>query len=301
MTRQTPRLDSMRNAVVPLVAYGLQPILLVGSLAIWFLLGQTRDALLVVLLISQVVLYVCERWFPAHDQWAQRPGEQVSVATVSFLGFIGLGVVAGLADLVLSDGLWAVRQRLGVTVWPDQWPIVAQILLVYFSSEFIYYWIHRGIHRHQIWWRLGGHGFHHSYHNLHAINFITSHPFELVFLAVPSVVVSHLLGAPPAASLGALILLTVNGGVAHANIGMNSRLIGLLFTTSSQHVRHHSAVYEHSNSNYSCNAIVWDRVFGTYAAGDVSQTGIGPKEPTLVEKLLLPAREPDYSRVAPSG
>ena len=54
-----------------------------------------------------------------------------------------------------------------------------------------------------------------------------------------------------------------------------------------------------SNTNYSCNAILWDRLFGTYCDEPVEQTGIGPIEPTLVEELLLPIKEPDYTTTAP--
>ncbi len=73
---------------------------------------------------------------------------------------------------------------------------------------------------------------------------------------------------------------------------MNAPLFNLLFTSSDQHRRHHSAIFAESNTNYACNAIVWDRLFGTFSRGPVAQTGIGPSQPGLWQLFLLPLREP---------
>ena len=89
------------------------------------------------------------------------------------------------------------------------------------------------------------------------------------------------------------MLAVVNTSIAHANLDIDTPLLRWVFTTSNQHRRHHSALFEASNSNYACNAILWDRLFGTYSEGEVAQTGIGPREPTLLQKLLLPWREPE--------
>jgi sterol desaturase/sphingolipid hydroxylase (fatty acid hydroxylase superfamily) len=141
-------------------------------------------------------------------------------------------------------------------------------------------------------WRLSGHGFHHAFHNLHAINVGATHPFEVIFLALPMVLLAAVFGAPPEAVSGAGVLLVVNGTLAHANVRMETPVFNWLFTASNQHRRHHSAVFKESNTNYACNAILWDRLFGTYSSGDVRQTGIGPTQPTLRQMFLLTFREP---------
>ena len=50
-----------------------------------------------------------------------------------------------------------------------------------------------------------------------------------------------------------------------------------------------------------CAAIVWDRVFGTFGDSAVIEAGVGPREPTIMEKLLMPIREPVGSVIAPAG
>ena len=142
-------------------------------------------------------------------------------------------------------------------------------------------------------WRLSGHGFHHGFHRLHAINAGSNHPFELVLIVLPLVLLAALTGAPVQAVNAAGLLLLANSMLAHSNLDMATPGFSLLFTASHQHRRHHSAVFEESNSNYACAAIVWDRLFGTYSEGPVAQTGIGGPQPPIWRMYLLPFREPE--------
>jgi sterol desaturase/sphingolipid hydroxylase (fatty acid hydroxylase superfamily) len=277
----------------------LHPALLAGSWGLWSALGHSGDAWLLAIALSYAIVSLCERWIPAHPEWTSSPAERASVYAVAVLGFLGLGAVAALYGEWIRDPLADARSALGFAIWPSGWPLLLQALLVYFANEGIYYGVHRGIHRSGLIWRASGHGFHHAYRNMHAAMFGASHPLELVLLALPAALVAGALGASEEVMLGAVLLQTVNAIVVHANVDTDSRGIGLLFTTPAYHRAHHSNEFAQSNTNYSCNAIVWDRLFGTFSDRPVVQTGIGLQEPTLVEKLLLPVREPSYVRTAP--
>jgi len=74
---------------------------------------------------------------------------------------------------------------------------------------------------------------------------------------------------------------------------MNTPVLAWLFTHSNHHRRHHSNEFDISNTNYACNAIVWDRLFVTHTEADVEQTAIGPVQPRIRNMFLLPFREPD--------
>lgn len=289
----------MQKLAGTLVEYTLHPGLILGAVLLWYQLGSTGSATLIALMAALAVIRVCETFYPAHADWQQTSAEVATILAVTLVGLILLGVVDELYAATLAIPLATIRQAAGITIWPDAWPMLAQILLLYFASEFIFYWIHRGIHNSTVLWRLSGHGFHHSFKNLHAINFLTAHPFEIFFLSVPTLLLSYLVGAPSEAILGAALLLTVNACFAHANVRIKSDWLGLFFTNSVQHSRHHSTVFAESNTNFSCNAIIWDRLFGTFSRGAVEQTGIGPTEPGLLAKLLLPVREPDDIQTAP--
>ena len=105
-------------------------------------------------------------------------------------------------------------------------------------------------------------------------------------------------GVGPAAA-GATILLVTQATIAHTNLNMNSKGMDLLFTTNRHHIRHHSVVLEESNTNYGCATLLWDRVFGTFADSFTVDVGVGPTEPTLAQKFLMPVREPGDTTVAP--
>lgn len=275
------------------------PLLLAGAWLLWLGLGRGGDAVVMALVASLVVLMLLEATVPAKRAWRLSTAAYAQVAGLYLLTFVLFGTFAAVYEASLLEPLAALRERLGLG-WPDALPLLAQSLLLYFASDFIYYWIHRAIHRWGWLWRASGHGFHHAFHKLHALHVGTSHPLEVLLLALPMVLVAASFGAGGEAVAGASVLLAVNAAAAHANLGMDTPVFNWLFTSSNQHRRHHSAEFDVSNTNFGCNAILWDRLFGTFSRGDVAQTGIGPREPSLAEKFMLPFREPDWADTAAS-
>ncbi len=277
----------------------LHPLLLAGALGLWFAIDEIGLATLAAIVGAQVIIRACERLYPAHPHWQQTSGELWAIAGIGVMALVLYGIVHGLYSLWFSAPLSALRQAIGLEIWPTSWPMIAQVLLAFFARDFIYYWIHRGTHRWTWLWRLSGHGFHHAFGNLHAINFQTTHPFENLLLVIPPVLLALLFGAPEEATLGASMLTLVTASFAHANFSSRARWLGWIITNSNQHNRHHSNVFEDSNTNFACNAIIWDRLFGTYSEGSVQQTGIGPSEPSTLAKFLMPFKEPDDIETAP--
>jgi len=96
---------------------------------------------------------------------------------------------------------------------------------------------------------------------------------------LPLILVELIIGAG-IASAGAAILLVTQASMAHANIRLNSRGFGWLFPTNTYHVRHHSANFAESNTDYRCAAMVGDRVFRTFMDTGILAAGIGPVEPS---------------------
>ena len=277
----------------------MHPTLLLGSILIWYVIEDTEMATLVALLSAHLVLRLCEKLHPRYESWKQTSNEILTIIGITLVGIVLLTLVDGIYEEALSEPLQGFREILGIAIWPEHWPILIQIVLFYFSSEFILYWIHRSIHNYTFLWRLSGHAFHHSFKNLHAINFVTAHPLEIFFLVIPATLLSFLIGVPSETVLGGGLVLVVNASFAHANVKTNSKWLGLFFTNSAHHSLHHSAVFKQSNTNYSCNAIIFDRIFGTYSEGAVEQAGIGATEPGLAEKLMLPVRQPTNITTAP--
>lgn len=287
-TSTPPRHPRLARAV----ALAGHPLLLAGALGLWRALGASDDATLAVLAAVLAASMTLERLVPAMPGWRLGLGAHLRLGGIYLVGLLLSGLMIAGYEALLPSALEDVRARIGAVLWPAGWPTLVQALLLFFASDLIYYWAHRAIHRWAPLWRMTGHGFHHGFQNLHAINTGTNHPFELVLLTLPLILLAALTGAPDAATSAAAILLMANATLAHANVRMDTPVFNWFITGSDQHRRHHSAVFEESNTNYACNAILWDRLFGTFSRGAVVQTGIGPTQPGLWRMFLLPFREP---------
>ena len=294
--RHLPTDASMLTRVV---FWALQPALLLGVLATWIADPENPALFGLTFLGVHLLLGALEYRIPARPHWRHPATEKLVVLGIAVVSFMVGGAASGLYETYLTAPLDAIRATLHLDLWPHHWPLVPQALLVFFLSEFIWYWIHRAEHRWSPVWRLSGHGAHHAFKKLNAINAGANHPIELFLIVLPAIFVDLLFGVG-AAAYGAVLLTLVQTAVVHSNLRLNSIVIGWLFTTNAWHIRHHSADLAESNTNYGCAAIVWDRVFGTFGDSAVVEAGVGPREPTTLEKLLMPLREPEGSVIAPT-
>ena len=281
-----------------IVKYALHPLILLCVLSSWSIFPDTPILYLIVIVIVQVLLGTLEYWMPARPSWVVPAKEKLAGVGIVILLVMMSIVVTGLYEAILSEPLSVLRGKLHLDFWPHDWHPLAQLFMAFILSEFVWYGIHRAEHRWYGIWRLSGHGAHHSFKHLNALNFGLNHPLELFFLAVPPAIVELLFGVGAPAA-GAAMVMVAQTSIVHSNLELNSKGIGLFFTTNRYHFHHHSIVREESNTNYGCAIILWDRIFGTFVDSDTVECGIGPTEPTLAQKLMMPIREPIDTSIAP--
>jgi len=280
--------------------YCLQPFLLIIVISNWCMEPTREQTYLITIVFVQLVLGFSEHYFAARPAWSTTAKEKTrNAALVIFLSAIAV-TVAEIYNVWLASPLESLRHSVGLDIWPHDWPLLAQLFMVFFFSELLWYWMHRAEHRWGLVWRLSGHGFHHSFKKLGALNFGLNHPVEYFFIVLPSALVELTFGVGIAAA-GAAILTVTQASIAHANIALNTQWIGLLFTTNKYHICHHSAVLKESNTNYGCSAIIWDRVFKTFLDKTIDEAGTGPTEPSMRGKFLMPFKEPEDTAIAPGS
>jgi sterol desaturase/sphingolipid hydroxylase (fatty acid hydroxylase superfamily) len=271
-----------------LLYWGMQPalILFVFAAAADYLPGLGTY---IALLISFIALTLAERRWPARRQWIQNWQEWGQVLAMFAING-GAMFLVELLMAVVPVAPFAELHRVTDLVWPSEWPLLIQTLMAFAIMQFIAYWSHRWQHEIAILWRVFGHGTHHTYTKLSALNWNTTHPFESVLLVMPIAMLGVLFGLGEVAIIaGAMVMVTT--ACAHTNMRLNERIIGLVFTTNSQHMQHHSAVFAESNTNYGCAMTLWDRVFGTFSAGDTQALGDPMEgERTLWKRLTLPLK-----------
>jgi ornithine lipid hydroxylase len=169
--------------------------------------------------------------------------------------------------LALFAGLTLIRffettDALPFRIWPDQWPIAAQVVLKLVVGDLFRYWFHIASHKTDLFWRL--HAVHHSPKKLYWLNVGRFHPVEkaLQFLldSLPFI------AAGVSAEVLALSFLfyAVNGFFQHSNVDARYGFLNYIVSSAEVHRWHHSRLAAESDHNYGNNLMIWDLVFGTY-------------------------------------
>jgi sterol desaturase/sphingolipid hydroxylase (fatty acid hydroxylase superfamily) len=184
----------------------------------------------------------------------------------------GTSMAAGLAYLLAKSvvsktlmfgvALAVYQRRLFDLDWTN--PVVW--LGIFVGRDFVYYWIHRAEHRVRVLW--ASHMVHHSLERFTFTSAVRLPWMETLYKPALMLWVP-LLGFHPAAfaAMGALVLMA--GQLQHTELVRRRTVLDWAFVTPSAHRVHHGSNPEYIDKNFGSMLIVWDRLFGTYAAETV--------------------------------
>ncbi len=196
---------------------------------------------------------------PHESHWTLRWSANLGLA---FLGALLMRVLFPAA--AIGFGLFAEKHGLGLMrVW-NPGPVIAIVASMVLLDLAIYFQ-HVLFHFVPMLWR-----FHRVHHADMAFDITTAmrfHPLELLLSMAIKALVICLIGPPIIAIMLFEVLLNASSLFTHANIRSPARLDRLLrlaIVTPDMHRIHHSTVPAETNSNFSFNISLWDRVFGTY-------------------------------------
>ncbi|MEM8767153.1 MAG: sterol desaturase family protein [Pseudomonadota bacterium] len=279
-----------------------QPILVLGSM---FLVAtmitqewmnhELFGAIMIVLPIP--LLIVAERIWTKREDWLLEPKEMIEDAGwLAAAGLVFVPLYSDFYETPISAGLRAVRDiaPLQITLEPSTLlGLIGCALLVLSASSFVYYWLHRVQHESLFWWRI--HATHHHITKMGCMRGDRTHPLEWPALFLGTPVALALMGASDSVMAVAGAFSIWNGVLNHSNLPLKSMPVyNWFFATAQQHHIHHAHAREHSDSNYGCNIIFWDRVFGTYCGDEnEGQIGAGKGVPLSIKDQLLLAFYPN--------
>lgn len=254
------------NALRAVARVGLFPLMMFGGVGAGHAL-MTRGleptaAVILVTLTTALVCIVGERLMPFAADWNQPRGDvgtDLAHAVASMMVVPELIRAACLALVVALGG--AAAAVVPWSVWPHDWPMLAQAALALGITEFAYYWMHRWMHTHPLLWRL--HATHHSAPRLYWLNAARFHPLDTAFgftLQLPALV---LLGAGPEVIALFGMVTGVHGLFQHANLDVRLGPLNWVFSMAELHRWHHARSGPGARANYGGNIIVWDVLFGT--------------------------------------
>ena len=235
-----------------------------------------------------------EQLIPGRPEWSalgdrQSPNDLAHALVENLLGE-RLGELVVLTFAASAAG--AASAALGGSLWPKDWPPVAQIGLVVFVGDGLDYWNHRLLHTVPVLWRI--HALHHGITRLHALKAARLHFTNLltrfVLVYAPLVV----LGAPARVTFWYTSFIGILGVIGHSNtrLRLPSAVHRLVMTPQVHHL-HHSVDRALSDSNYASIFPIWDIVFGTFSDPDRHAPGeVGVRDDPIPEGFLAQLLSP---------
>ena len=215
----------------------------------------------IVVVSAYFVLAVAAWIMPWHRSWGRSQGDLRTDIGLAITNALMNGVIGTAILTVVALGAASLSEALGSTVWPNDWPFLAQLALALVMAEFFEYWFHRMMHEVPWMWRF--HATHHSSQRLYWLNAARFHPIDLLLIgSVKLAPVVLLGGALPVLAL-VNIFSVVHGAYQHSNLPVRIGPLNWIFSMTELHRWHHSKLMHESNHNYGGNLIVWDILFGT--------------------------------------
>ena len=143
-------------------------------------------------------------------------------------------------------------------------PLWLQWLAAFVAIDFVFYWYHRASHRVRLLWAV-----HMNHHCSEQMNFSVA--FRQAWFGpiskVPFFIALPLIGFDPSITAVAGVASTLWGVVGHTRcVGRLPAAVEFIFNTPSAHRVHHGSNAEYIDKNYGNMFMLWDRLFGTYAA-----------------------------------
>jgi len=260
------------SALLPYLWY---PLFLTGAIvAFGVALSAGAHPLLAAyppIIVTGLAIVLLEQRFIERPDW--RPTWRDVKSDLAFMAAVQIAVprLLGAAAVILLAG-W-MHDRAASGLWPHDWPLAVQVLLMVLLVDLMRYWLHRACHDWPLLWRL--HEVHHSPDILYVVNVGRFHPFEkalhFCFDSVPFL----LLGVAPEVLAGYFLLYSVNGFFQHSNLCLRYGWLNYVVGSAETHRWHHARDAAMANCNFGNTTIVWDLLFRTwYLPGPVGDIGI---------------------------
>ncbi|MBL4906541.1 MAG: sterol desaturase family protein, partial [Sneathiella sp.] len=199
--------------------------------------------------------------FPYRKNWKPDGGEIPTDITFLVIIQVGLpflltaSLVLYVAEVLHTRG-WTID-----TLWPHDWPVILQVILMVILAEFPRYWLHRGFHKYSALWRF--HAVHHSSHKLYWLNVGRFHPVDKAAQFMVDALPFALLGLSPDVLAAYLVFYAINGFFQHSNCSIRLGFLNYIVSGPELHRWHHSKVPKESDHNFGNNLILWDVIFRT--------------------------------------
>ncbi len=214
----------------------------------------------------------------------------LAIMVTLLIPFRHLGYLLSFGLLYVSEVYERQHFNIGLTQLLPVW--ILQVACFVLFQSFLQYWMHRLEHSIPALWAL--HKFHHSADRMSILTSARQTQFtrgvEQGLVLLPAGLLTTPTAALPGAATPLFLVVVlyfiyetfilINGYLCHSNLKTGYGWIGRwLIVSPRMHRLHHATSPAYHNTNFGFDLVVWDRLFGTYAAcndaTDVSTIPIG--------------------------
>ena len=211
--------------------------------------------------ICAVLITVHELMLPNREEWKPHRNDIGTDTVFMVLVQVALPYLLSISLVVALAGYLETRGFFVHDVWPHEWPVVLQVMLMLLVADFFRYWLHRAFHKFIPMWRF--HAVHHSPHRLYWLNVGRFHPIEKAIQYAVDALPFALLGVSVEVLAAYFVFYAINGFFQHSNCRVRLGPLNHVVAGPELHRWHHSVLPEESDNNFGNNLIVWDLMFGT--------------------------------------
>ena len=249
------------------IQWAFFPIVLIGTPYLIFLLinnGSSVALTTYIVAVAVGLLFWLAEWLmPFKEHWNHSHGDISNDLMSGIVAYIILPIfLKPLFIALLAGGAAWLSVQWGGAIWPSDWPIIAQLILLLIIGDAGRYWGHRLAHTVPFLWNF--HAVHHSTKRLYWWNATRQHPVDKTWFTFTEMLFPVLLGAEGIVLAMYFGVTVVCGFSQHCNINLKLGPLYWFFNVVDLHRWHHSKKIGESNNNYGNNLIIFDRLFGTY-------------------------------------
>lgn len=199
-------------------------------------------------------------WARPYRLQSRPPREQRLVGASVRWWLVNNGLLA-----VATLAAWPLLRRSAIHMGPlpAWWVVLGQVAFFVYLDDFLYYWFHRAMHGRWLFRHV--HAWHHRIRTPWAVTGHYMHPVEYALTGTLALVGPLLVGAHVVTLWLWLAFRQWEAAEGHA--GYEFRWTPTHLFPGNDGARHHDFHHARVRGNYAGFFPIWDRVFGTYAAG----------------------------------
>lgn len=255
--------------------YIIYPFIVGCGFCIYFLLWKFTT-LSVVLLPSitffaflPIVLFF-EYKYPFKEEWNYNLGDfKADVITTLIILPVLTGSIEKI-ELYMNDAFLRFS-------WAEHFSFWHQFWIVFFTSEFLFYWYHRYSHKQKT--LLKYHSVHHGAGRMYWANSGRFHFMDIIIQFIIYFIPIYMFKASADVAALLLMITAVTGTMEHANIRYSTIFLSYFFNTGELHHLHHSPDIKVCNRNFGKVTIIFDLIFGTYMKSEETRENLKPGLP----------------------